>query len=150
MADVDKLAVQTTKKLLDLMGVLGHIAVEKSEDAVSLLIDSRDQALLIGKRGDNLRALQYIVNTLVKSETGTNINVVIDVAGYKQAKSDRLGALAREAAQKTLATGRPVYLKPMNAYERRVVHLALSELPDVMTESSGEEPERKIVVKKRP
>lgn len=138
------------EELLVSMGVDGQVEVGTFNDQVYFNISSRDHALLIGRGGESLRSLQYIVNLLLKHNIKDAPFVVVDVAGYKKERNDKIARIAEEAAAKAVNTAKEVRLKPMNSYERRIVHMRLAENPEVVTASEGDEPHRTIVVKKRP
>jgi len=120
-------------------------------EAESQVIDiiTSDGALLIGKKGKNLEALQYLVNIAVNRGTDKKVRVLLDVEGYRGRREETLIALAKKVADEVRQAGMSVSLEPMSAYERRLVHLALKEDPDITTESTGEGEERRIVIKTR-
>lgn len=142
-------ARQVLETVLDKMAIDGRIGEAELNDKEILTISSDDQKLLIGKGGENLRALEYLVNNLARKKAHDYQYVVIDVADYKRDKENRLIRIASEAAEQAVSQGQVVRLKPMNSYERRIVHTALAERADIETESEGEEPYRKIVVRTR-
>jgi len=111
---------------------------------VELDIEGEDSGLLIGRRGETLRALQFIVNLLVSQRSEGR--VVLDVEGYRERHYASLRTLAARVAERVAATGRSVTLEPMAANERRIVHIALADHPEVTTESSGMGEARKITV----
>jgi spoIIIJ-associated protein len=100
---------------------------------------------LIGYHGETLRALQYLVNLMVQ-KGGERERIYIDVAGYKKARAYSLEKQAQETAERVVKSGVEEAMSPMNAAERRIVHLALREIDSVDTDSRGEEPKRYIVV----
>jgi spoIIIJ-associated protein len=102
--------------------------------------------LLIGRRGETLRSLQFMVNLLVSRKVQKWPQVVVDVGNYRQRRQESLEGLARRMAERVRQSGRPLTLEPMGAYERRIVHLALRADPTVYTESNGEGENRKIVI----
>lgn len=143
-------ARQVLETVLDKMSIDAQIGEAELNDKEILTISSDDQKLLIGKGGENLRALEYLVNSLARKQVEDYQYVVIDVADYKKEKEDRLIRMATEAADAATEKGRVIRLKPMNSYERRIVHTALADRSDIETASEGEEPYRKIVVRARP
>ena len=114
------------------------------EDTVELDIEGEDSGLLIGRRGETLRSLQFVVNLLVSQRSEGR--VVLDVEGYRERHYASLRTLATRVAERVAATGRSVTLEPMAANERRIVHITLSDHPEVTTESSGIGEARKITV----
>jgi len=110
-------------------------------------IEGIDVGNLIGKHGATLNALQYLANIVSNRYEGTpKLDVVIDVSGYRDSRSKSLRELARRLADKVLESGRAVELEPMPASERKIIHLALKEFGEVSTYSTGEEPNRRLVI----
>ena len=105
-----------------------------------------DMGLLIGKRGQTLDSLQYLVSLVVNKESSDYIRVKLDTENYRERRKDTLENLAKNMAFKVKRTKRPVSLEPMNPYERRVIHSALQSDKFVITHSEGEEPYRHVVV----
>ncbi|MBI2798424.1 KH domain-containing protein [Candidatus Saccharibacteria bacterium] len=137
------------QELLRLLNIEATVEVDDDEEHPTLMIDSADQALLIGRNGDNLRALQHVLNVLLRREGTPEGFVAIDVAGYKKERTEKLKAMAQAALEEAVKGNKTVRLKPMNAYERRQVHMYLADSAEVVTESEGQEPHRIVVVKKR-
>jgi len=150
---------ETTKvildKLLTLMGMADSVVsqaqpiVEEGQEAtasVALNIEGDDLGILIGRRGHTLSCLQYIVKLIVGHQTKTWMPIVIDVEGYKQRRYQTLQTFARNMAEQVKAREAPSALEPMPAYERRIVHLALANHPDVITESIGQGEARRVVI----
>ena len=118
------------------------------EDEVMVDVTGGDPGKIIGRGGRTLAALEYITNAVVnRDEASGNVRVNVDVGGYKQRRDDRLRGEARKAAARVRKTGFAVELDPMNAGERRVIHMALADDPSVKSESSGEGRDRRVVVK---
>jgi spoIIIJ-associated protein len=142
--------------LIDKMGILAAVEVSDRGGQVDeptgevgpvvLNIVGDDLGMLIGRRGDTLRDLQFIVRLLVSRKLGVWPNLVLDVEGYKAKRSESLRALAQRMADQARETGRPVVLEPMPAHERRIIHLALRDDPDVYTESTGKDEYRKVQI----
>ena len=114
------------------------------EDTIEMDIEGEDSGLLIGRRGETLRALQFTVNLLVGQRA--NGRVILDVEGYRERRYNSLRALASRVAERVASTGRPITLEPMAPNERRVIHMALADNPRVATESTGFGESRKITV----
>ena len=117
---------------------------EGEEDTIELDIEGEDSGLLIGRRGETLRALQFTVNLLVGQSTRGR--VILDVEGYRERRYSSLRTLASRVAERVASTGRPITLEPMAPNERRVIHMALAENSRVATESTGMGESRKITV----
>ena len=141
-------AQEISQTILDSMGIASTISID-SEDPIYLSVSTNDSALLIGKRGERLKALQAIVNTIYRHNDPEAGFVGIDVEGYKKERVEKVQALAQEMAQKALDTGEEQHLKPMNSFERRSIHTLLSEDPNIVTDSEGEGLSRHIVIRKR-
>ena len=142
------LAQEIAEKLLESMGIAAIVEVE-SQEPVYLHINSDDSALLIGKRGESLRALENLINNLYRQSELAEGYVGIDIAGYKKERLEKVQALAQETADKVISSGLAHHLNPMNSFERRAVHTLLAETPELITESEGEGPTRHIVIKPR-
>ncbi len=153
-SDVAEAAKRVLEALLTMMGVTASISpqakpfVEEEEATAHIAFDINgdDLGILIGRRGQTLSCLQYIVRLIVGHQTKVWVPIVVDVEGYKQRRYEALQALARRMAEQVKATGVPFTLEPMPAHERRIVHLALAEHPDVTTQSIGEGEARKVVI----
>ena len=115
------------------------------EGELILDIHGGDLAVLIGRHGRVLDALQMLASSLLSKKLGFHYPIVIDIEGYKVRRREKVNQLAQSAARKALLHGSS-RLKPMSAYERRLVHLALMDNNDVTTHSEGEEPERYVVI----
>ena len=119
------------------------------EETITLHVEGADEeamGLLIGRRGETLRSLQFLLNLLVSRRVQKWPQIVVDVGNYRQRRQESLEGLARRMAERVRQTGRPITLEPMAAYERRIVHLALREDKTIYTESAGEGETRKIVI----
>lgn len=156
--NVDQIARRILEDLLERMDIQGYVTAVHStvpgqkgepEDTITLHVEGADEeamGLLIGRRGETLRSLQFMVNLLVSRKVQKWPQVVVDVGNYRQRRQESLEGLARRMAERVRQSGRPLTLEPMGAYERRIVHLALRPDPTVYTESSGEGENRKIVI----
>ena len=119
----------------------------EEEDELYIDIFGGDSGKIIGRGGRTLQALEYITNAVLNRQDEEGVRVTIDVGGYKRRRDDRLRDAARKAAQQVRETGRPYPLKPMNAAERRIVHMEIADDPSVVSESSGEGRDRRVVIK---
>ena len=148
-----RLGMETLQDLMRHMGVRGRVTQEtvplKSQtrdDSVLLNITGSDLALLIGRRGETLRDLQFLTCLIVSRRTQHWPNVVVDVEHYRARRERTLEDLARRMADRVRETAEPMALEPMPPNERRIVHMALSDASDVFTESTGEADKRKVVI----
>lgn len=148
MTETTLVAKQRLEEIVAFLGVNAQVAAQETEEGIQLDIEgSASTPRLIGHHGETLRAIEYVLNQMMKRSDGEAPRVAVDVAGYRQARRESLEELAREVAERVKSSGAEEELKPMNAAERRIVHMALKEIPEVDTESRGEDRERRIVVK---
>jgi spoIIIJ-associated protein len=153
--NMDEIAQETLKTLLECMGIEAAVDCgtkpqlgggEGADEVITLDVTGDDLGILIGRRGQTLSSLQYVVRLIVAHQTQARVPIVIDVEGYKQRRYEALQALAQRMAEQVKSRGRPFTLEPMLAYERRIIHLTLADDPDVTTESVGEGESRKVVI----
>lgn len=135
------------RELLQRMGVSAEIQTEVSDETLIFNLKTLDSGILIGNHGAHLEALQYLTRVLVHKGVSPDAHFVLDVEGYKKSREEFLKELAKQAAQRVRETKEILFLKPMAAYERRVIHTEIGKLDDVVSLSEGEEPERKVVIK---
>lgn len=128
--------------------VEAYVLDELRDGSIVFEIEGADAGLLIGRRGETLRDLQFIVRMLVNRQIKQRANIVIDVERYQLRRTQKLHTIA-ESAARAASRGRARSLDPMTPEERRIVHIALSDNPEVVTESEGQGPERHVVVKPR-
>ena len=119
---------------------------KEAERELSIDLNGDDMGVLIGKRGQTLDSLQYLVSLVVNKDVDDYIRVKVDTENYRERRKETLENLAKNIAYKVKRTRRPVSLEPMNPYERRIIHSALQNDKYVTTHSDGEEPFRKVVV----
>jgi len=152
-SDIADAAKGILEALLSMMGVTASVVsparsfVEGEATApIALDVKGDDLGILIGRRGQTLSCLQYIVRLIVGHQTGAWVPIIVDVEGYKQRRYEALQALAWRIAEQVKAEQVSFTLEPMSAYERRIIHLALTEHHDVTTQSIGEGEARKVVI----
>jgi spoIIIJ-associated protein len=109
-------------------------------------LTGEDSGLLIGRRGQTLQALQFVVNMIARKELGQSVRVVLDVEHYRQRREESLRDMASKVASRVAQTGRSITLEPMSAADRRMVHVALADYPGVRTESVGLGEDRKVTI----
>lgn len=135
------------REVTEAMGVhASRISTEVQDGYAFINLEGKDLGILIGRRGQTLNALQYLVNLAAAKGTVGNERIVLDVGGYRKRREESLRILARRIAEKVRRTGRNIALEPMSAQERRIIHTALHGHPYVTTRSEGEEPYRKVVI----
>ncbi len=146
--DVSSLSKQVLSSILDLMGITADIDARQQTDGDRVLLDvsGDDLGILIGRRGDTLASLQYMVNLIVSRRLKVNAGVTVDVERYRERRYDSLRKLAVKIAAEVSSTTRPISLEPMPSNERRIVHIALRDNPEVFTQSVGHGEGRKVVV----
>lgn len=126
--------------------VLVTVKYDEKERSMDIDLAGDDMGVLIGKRGQTLDSLQYLVSLVVNKESEEYIRVKVDTENYRERRKETLENLARNIAYKVKRNKRPVSLEPMNPYERRIIHSALQNDKYVSTHSEGEEPFRRVVV----
>ncbi len=146
LAETRELAAKVLREILDRMGL--DVEVSAFDDGERIILDAHgsESALVIGKKGATLDALQYLVNRSVWKKPGEGSLIVVDAEGYRGRREDSLTDMARRLADKVARSGQPAPVEPMNSHDRRVVHMALADHPDVMTESEGEGMARRVVI----
>lgn len=118
----------------------------EDDETLNVELDGDEMGVLIGKRGQTLDSIQYLTSLVVNKGNGSYVRVKVDTEDYRRRRKETLENLARNIASKVRRTKKPVFLEPMNPYERRIIHSALQNNPYVSTHSEGEEPYRKVVV----
>ena len=119
----------------------------EDEEEVYLDIFGGESGKIIGRDGRTLQALEYVTNAVLNRQEGDSARVNIDVGGYKKRRDDRLMGAAQKAAARVRETGEGYAMKPMNAAERRIVHMAIADDPSVVSESEGDGRDRRVVIK---
>lgn len=150
---VDEAAVQTKAKefLTQVFGAMDmtveiSTTFDTAEGELQVMMSGADMGILIGKRGQTLDSLQYLVSLVVNKETEGYLRVKLDTENYRERRKETLETLAKNISYKVKRTKRPVSLEPMNPYERRIIHSALQNDRYVVTRSEGEDPYRHVVI----
>jgi spoIIIJ-associated protein len=152
---LSEVAKSTLETLLSGMGIEASVeaqlqpAASEEEAATPIAFDIRgeDLGILIGRRGQTLSCLQFVLRLIVGHQTKTWVPITVDVEGYRMRRCEKLRALAGRLAEQVRNRRSPFTLEPMLAYERRIIHLALADHPDVITESIGEGEARRVVIR---
>lgn len=141
-------AEEFLNKVFDAMQISVNVNIVENTDEKTMNIDlsGEDMGVMIGKRGQTLDSLQYLVSLVVNKDGDEYVRVKVDTENYRQRRKDTLENLAKNISFKVKRTGKKVTLEPMNPYERRVIHSALQNDKFVETHSEGEEPFRRVVV----
>jgi spoIIIJ-associated protein len=141
-----KEAKETLERMLSLLGIEARVVGQQEEDNVNLTVEGEGTGILIGKKGNTLDAIQYIVNKVVTKNSSKKIKVHIDTGNYRQRHNQSLVDLALRLGEKAKKTGKPITISPMNPADRRVVHIALQNDRALKTKSKGEGLLKKIVI----
>jgi spoIIIJ-associated protein len=156
--DMAKRARHVLEEMLERMGIEGFVTAVRTkapaqdggvEETITLHVEGADEeamGLLIGRRGDTLRSLQFMINLLAGRSSRKWPQIVVDVGNYRQRRQEMLESMARRMAERVRQSGKPHPFEPMSGADRRYIHLALREDPTVYTESEGEGEQRKIVI----
>jgi spoIIIJ-associated protein len=131
------------------MDLLIEMNISEKDNRVYVDLKGPEVGLLIGRRGETMEALQFLVNLQVNKNNSTRKKVFIDIEGYRGRREETLQRLALKLANKAKQKGKAVVLEPMSAQERRIIHTALQVRSDIYTFSEGEEPYRKVVISPR-
>lgn len=153
-----KIIQKLIEEILEKIGTEGEVEIMETGEGARFLIKTREGSLLIGENGQNLSALNHIVKKIAdrvfkndsSEEPSQRIIFSLDVNDYHAKKTEELKNLAHLSAQRVRYFKKEIAMKPMTSFERRVIHSVLAEYPDVTTESVGEEPNRKVVIKPYP
>ncbi len=155
-SDVADFTQNVLETILEKMGLTASVIfkteaiiqeMERTPPPIVFDIEGEDLGILIGRRGQTLACLQFITRLIVAQEMkAPTPTIVVDVGGYKQRRYQTLKALAQHLAEQVVTSGSPLTLEPMPAYERRIIHLTLTDHPDVTTESTGFGEARKVVI----
>ena len=116
------------------------------EGSIVFELEGKDSGLLIGRRGETLSSLEYLVRLMASKTLDKRANIMIDVEDYRLRRKEKLEDIAKKTAKKVSETGKRITLEPMSAADRRIVHMALADLEDVITQSRGEGLQRKVVI----
>ncbi|MCK4331355.1 MAG: protein jag [Dehalococcoidia bacterium] len=147
--EVASIATEVVETLIKAMGISAEVCVTQApteEQPMALDIEGDDLGILIGRRGQTLASLQYVVRLIVAEKMKMWVPINVDVAGYKKRRYESLRGLALRLAEQVKRNRRLITLEPMPADERRIIHLALADHPDVDTESTGEGEGRKVAI----
>jgi spoIIIJ-associated protein len=155
--DEAEIAAQTLDKLLEMMGVRADVSIRDPEtpgDGLGMAkavldVEGDDLGLLIGRRGETLQSLQYLLNLMMTRQFKEHMSFTVDVEGYRRRREKQLNSLAQRMADQVRRTHRPVTLEPMPPNERRIIHIALAEDRQVQTSSVGEGDARKVSISPR-
>jgi len=143
---VSKKAVKLLSNIIRSMDLQVDLDIVEKKDALNINMKGPDLGILIGRRGETLDALQFLINLSVNKNQEVRRKIIIDVEGYRNRREETLQKLAIKLANKAKQRGRSVVLEPMSSQERRIIHTALQGRDDIYTFSEGDEPYRKIII----
>lgn len=149
---VEVIAKQVLADMLRAMGILATVTIDKAYDAdtpITLNIEGDDLGVLIGRRGQALSSLQYLVRLIVSEKNKKWVSINVDVDWYKKRHYEALKKLAFRLAEQVAKRKRPITMEPMPPDERRIIHITLANHPDIVTQSTGEGDERRVVIQTR-
>lgn len=138
---------QLLKDMFDTMGIHYELIVETNDEEISYNIDTDENPVLIGRNGKTLENIQFYLRTVLQQFSESRVIITVDIGGYRENRRRQLEILATKTAKEVARSGIEAALKPMNAYERRVIHTKLAEWRDVETISVGEHPNRHLVIR---
>ena len=142
----EKTAKEFLREMFVAMGIIVNIETELKEKQLLINLSGSDMGILIGKRGQTLDSIQYLVNLVVNKGNAPYLSITLDTVNYRQRRKETLESLAYNLAKRVKQTGKKVVLEPMNPYERRIIHSSLQNNKYVTTYSEGEEPYRNVVI----
>ena len=149
--DLEK-ALNTTKNFLNnFINNLENVQynTEIKEDTIYVEVTGEKASELIGYRGETLEAFQNIISAIANKDTKERVRIILDILDYKEKRKKSLEILAKKVEKTVIRNGKPFKLEPMNAYERKIIHTALQDSEEVVTNSVGEEPYRRVIIRKK-
>lgn len=145
-----EVARATLARILELMGLETTVSVHRqSDESWRLEVTGEETGILIERQGAAINALQYLVALMTHQRVGQRVRVVVDANGFRGEREEILTKLAQDFARQVKETGQEAVLDALQSYERRIVHNALADDPEVSTYSEGEEPDRRVVISPR-
>lgn len=149
--DLEK-ALNTTKNFLNnFINNLENVQynTEIKEDTIYVEVTGEKASELIGYRGETLEAFQNIISAIANKDTKERVRIILDILDYKEKRKKSLEILAKKVEKTVIRNGKPFKLEPMNAYERKIIHTALQDSEEVVTNSVGEEPYRRVIIRQK-
>lgn len=149
MEEKIKVIKKQAEKLLDEIGISATVSVEENGEGFNVQLDTQENALLIGKHGNTLTSFEFILTLIVAKKLGEYYRLTVEVGGYRQEREDYLRDLATRLKEEVLSSGFEKSIRGLKPWERRLVHMHFAEDSEVMTESSGDDRDRVLVIKKK-
>jgi spoIIIJ-associated protein len=144
--EVKDFLMEFLPELFKIMGEDITVRITKEIDTLFVSVDMDDPAIYIGKSGECLASLQFLINMILQRKQWNDARITLDMGGYKRRQIEILKNIAQNAALKVKRYARPVELQPMSAFARRIIHTTLKDNPSVFTHSIDDEPRRRVVV----
>lgn len=141
-----RIAEEFLYEILENMNILAKLKSRIEGKNLYIDMEGKDMAVLIGRRGQTLDSLQYLISLVVNKNREEYLRIVLDTENYRKKRKETLEKLAHKLAYKAKKLRRDIVLEPMNPYERRIIHATLQSNPSVSTRSQGEEPYRKVII----
>lgn len=145
--DETKIIKEETELIFQKLAVEASIEVSQNDEFFNVDIETPESGILIGYHGETLQALQLILSLLVSKKLDRFVRIILNVGDYREKREEKLREMAVDAARRAKETKQEVVLGNLASWQRRVIHMALSDDKDVVTESQGEEPDRQLVIK---
>ncbi len=147
--DTHTVIEKLTQDILHQCGIEATIQVSAEEEAIVVHIETQDAGILIGAHGRTILSLQALLSQMMHKQTGQWLHIIVDVGDWRARREEQLHELADDLAQEALETGSDIQAPPLSSFERRIIHMALSDSPDVVSESVGQGRDRRLVIRKR-
>ena len=146
LGDKARMAVDVLSGILERMGLEGQVVRVAEQERIEIEIAGPDAGRLIGKKGQTLDALQFLMNKIINRDRDGRKPIVVDSEGYRVRRADSLVELALRLGEKAVRTHRTITVNPMSPHDRRIIHLALDKVPGVTTRSEGEGAFRRLLI----
>lgn len=148
--NIENIVQEFLEPIFEKMAIEADMEITMEEGQINIRLTGDDIGIIIGRRGETLDALQYLLSLVINRYTQNYMRVILDVADYRKKRAETLERLAKRMAEKVAKTKRNITLEAMNPYERRIIHSSLQGFPNVDTHSVGKEPNRKVVIRYAP
>lgn len=149
MEEINKIVKEEAEKLFEKIGVEAQVKVENEEELINVHVETPENALLIGKHGNTLSSLELVLSLITAKKVGEFRRLVIEVGGYREAREEYLKDLAERLSSEVAESGTEKTIRGLKPWERRVIHMYLGEKSDVLTESTGDDRDRVLVIKRK-
>jgi spoIIIJ-associated protein len=141
-----KLIKSKLDDILKLLDISPEVTIEEDEETYKVVVEGNDLSFLIGYRGESLQALQTLLSTMVFNESNEWVHIVVDINGYRDSRREKIEEMTRSFIDRVRFHNSEIEMPTMNSYERRQVHMFVSDYPDISSESAGEGRNRRVVL----